>query len=89
MPTPDPYEYLPDVRDSLTHRERIVLQCLADLQQECGDRHVPTRMLYGSVVEHVNMSMDEMQSFLVRLIEDKQGEIFKGSRWHVAFVSMN
>ena len=38
-------------------------------------------MLYGSVVEHVNMSMDEMQSILVRLIEDKQGEIFKGIRW--------
>lgn len=85
MPISDPYEDLPDVRDGLTHRERIVLQCLADLQQECGDRHVPTRILYGSVVEHVNMSMDEMQSILVRLIEDKQGEIFKGIRWHGHF----
>ena len=26
-------DYLPDVRDGLTYRERIVLQCLYDLQQ--------------------------------------------------------
>jgi hypothetical protein len=25
-------------------------------------------MLYGSVVEHVNMSVEEMQSILIRLI---------------------
>jgi hypothetical protein len=25
-------------------------------------------MLYGSVVEHVNMSVEEMQSILVRLV---------------------
>jgi hypothetical protein len=30
----DPRDYLPDVKDGLTHRERIVLQCLADLQRE-------------------------------------------------------
>jgi hypothetical protein len=68
MPTHDPREYLPDVRDGLTHRERIVLQCLYDLQQERGGRHVPTAMLYGTVVEHVDMSVEEMQSILVRLI---------------------
>jgi hypothetical protein len=34
MSTRDPRDYLPDVRDGLTHRERIVLQCLHDLQQE-------------------------------------------------------
>jgi hypothetical protein len=32
---------------------------------------VPTGMLYGSVVEHVNMTVDEMQSILVRLVGDK------------------
>jgi hypothetical protein len=68
MPTRDPRDYLPDVRDGLTHRERIVLQCLYDLQQERGGRNVPTGMLYGSVVEHVDMSVEEMQSILVRLI---------------------
>jgi hypothetical protein len=36
MPTHNPYDDLPDVRDGLTARERIVLQCLAALQQECG-----------------------------------------------------
>jgi hypothetical protein len=64
----DPRDYLPDVRDGLTHRERIVLQCLHALQQERGGRHVPTGMLYGTVVEYVDMSVEEMQSILVRLI---------------------
>jgi len=60
--------YLPDIRDGLTQRERIVLQCLHALQQERGGRDVPTGMLYGSVVEHVDMTVEEMQSILVRLI---------------------
>ncbi len=64
----DPYDDLPDVRDGLTHRERIVLQCLHELQQERGGRHVPTGMLYGSVIEHVDMSVEELQSMLVRLV---------------------
>jgi hypothetical protein len=64
----DPHDDLPDVRDGLTRRERIVLWCLSKLQAERGDRHVPTGMLYGSVVEHVNMSVEEMQSILVRLV---------------------
>jgi hypothetical protein len=66
-----PGDDLPDVRDGLTRRERIVLQCLYDLQQERGGRHVPTGMLYGSVVEHVDMSVEEMQSILVRLVGDR------------------
>ena len=66
--TRDPRDYLPDVKDGLTSRERIVLQCLDDLQQARGGRHVPTGMLYGSVVEHVDMSVEEMQGILVRLI---------------------
>ena len=64
----DPRDYLPDIRDGLTHRERVVFQSLYDLQQERGGRSVPTGMLYGTVVEHVDMSVDEMQSILVRLI---------------------
>jgi hypothetical protein len=72
MPHRDPRDCLPDVRDGLTQRERIVLQCLYDLQQERGGRHVPTEMLYGTVVEHVDMSVEEMQRTLVRLIGDKR-----------------
>jgi hypothetical protein len=68
MHAPDPHDFLPDVRDGLTHRERIVLTCLYALQQERGGRDVPTGMLYGSVVEHVDMSVEEMQSILVRLV---------------------
>ncbi len=48
---------LPDAGDGLTHRERIVLWCLYELQKEHGDRQIPTGMLYGSVVEHVNMNL--------------------------------
>ncbi len=64
----DPRDDLPDVRDGLTHRERVVLWCLSALQKERGDRNVPTGMLYGGVVEYVNMSVDEMQSILVRFV---------------------
>jgi len=54
----NPRDYLPDVKDGLTYRERIVLQCLYDLQQECLGRNVPTGMLYGTVVEYVDRSVD-------------------------------
>src|SRR5438093_5629921 len=68
MRTRDPRDYLPDVKDGLTIRERIVLQCLYALQQERGGRNVPTGMLYGTVVEHVDMTVKEMQSILIRLV---------------------
>jgi hypothetical protein len=64
----DSQDDLPDVRDGLTRRERIVLWCLSTLQKERGDRQVPTGMLYGSVVEHVAMSEEEMQRILVRCV---------------------
>ena len=68
MPTRDPRDYLPDIHDGLSHHERVVLWCLKELQEERSGRHVPTGMLYGSVVEYVDMSVEEMQSILVRLI---------------------
>jgi hypothetical protein len=58
---------LPDVRDGLTRAERVVLTTLRRLQRERGDRSVPTVMLYGAVVETLDMSVDEMQGILVRL----------------------
>ena len=61
-------DYLPDVKDGFTHRERIVLHCLYDLQQARGGRNVPVGMLYGTLVEYVDMSVEEMQSILVRLV---------------------
>ena len=55
---------IPDVRDGLTRKERIVLYCLNQLQKERGGRNTPTVMLYGRVVEYVNMSEDELQLIL-------------------------
>ena len=73
MSTRNPRDYLPDIRDGLTHRERIVLQCLYDLQQERGGRNVPTGMLYGTVVDHVDMSVEEMQAILAHWL-DRNGD---------------
>lgn len=58
---------LPDVCDGLTRKERIVMHCLNQLQNERGERNVPTAMLYGRVVEVVNMSENELQLILQRL----------------------
>ncbi len=59
---------IPDVRDGLTKKERVVLVCLQRLQSERNDHNVPTAMLYGRVVEHINISVQELQQILQRLI---------------------
>ena len=58
---------LPDIRDGLTRKERIVLYCLDQLQNERDGRNVPTAMIYGRVVEYVNISENELQLILQRL----------------------
>jgi hypothetical protein len=58
---------LADVRDGLTRKEHIVLYCLNQLQEERGGRNAPTAMLYGRVVEYVDMSENELQLILQRL----------------------
>ena len=63
---PGPLDRLPDARDGLTRIERVVLHTLQEAQAEMGGRHVPTLMLYGRVVERVNISKDELQSILQR-----------------------
>lgn len=60
-------ENIPDVRDGLTRTERIVLHVLNETQRERGGRSVPTAMLYGRVVEYVNMSEAELKICLDRL----------------------
>jgi hypothetical protein len=55
----DDLDNLPDVRDGLTQKER-------------GGRDVPTVMLYGRVVEHVNISEQELQLLLQRLTSYNQ-----------------
>ena len=58
---------LPDVRDGLTRKERVVLWVLATTQAERGDRNVPLPMLYGRVLEHVDLSVAELQEIVARL----------------------
>jgi hypothetical protein len=68
---PGPYDDLPDVRDGLTRKERVVLYVLHKTQEELGGRNVPTAMLYGRVVEHVNLSVDEFQRILAKMVGRK------------------
>jgi hypothetical protein len=62
------YDRIPDVRDGLTRVERIVLHVLQQTQAELGDRHVPTAMLYGRVVEYISIDVREFQTVLQRLV---------------------
>jgi hypothetical protein len=62
-----PPEGLPDARDGLNRRERIVLYVLRQTQKERGDRNVPTAMLWGRVCEHFYISPEELSGMLARL----------------------
>jgi hypothetical protein len=59
---------LPDARDGLTRLERIILWQLRETQRELGRDSVPTAMLYGRVVEHIHVSVEEFQTVLQRLV---------------------
>jgi len=59
---------IPDVRDGLTKKERVVLQILAEVQRERGGRSVPMVMLYGRVVEKVDVSPQELMDLVKRLM---------------------
>ena len=65
---------LPDVRDGLTRKERIVLYCINQIQTELGGRNVPTAMLYGRLLEYEDMSVEEMQLMLNKLTDNKHSE---------------
>ena len=62
-----PLDDLPDVRDGLTRVERVILSELHRAQAEFGDRRVPVALLYGRVVELVEIDQDEFQRTLARL----------------------
>lgn len=61
------FDDLPDVRDGLTRLERVILYELHQAKAEFGERHVPTALLYGRVVEHVDVDPQEFQRVLARL----------------------
>ena len=58
---------LPDARDGLTRLERVILVELSRLEAE-REGTVPTAMLYGRVVERVDVSVAEFQRVLGRLV---------------------
>jgi len=62
---------LRDARDGLTRLERIILWQLREAQKELGRESIPTAMLYGRVVEHITVSVEEFQLTLQRLIGTK------------------
>lgn len=59
---------IPDVRDGLTRVERVILYCLQQCEAERRGRMVSTAMLYGRVVEHVDVSVPEFQRIMQRLV---------------------
>jgi len=67
--TSDYFDNLPDIRDGLTRKDRIILYCLEQLQKERKGRNVPTAMLYGRVIEYIDISMDEFQTALAKLVD--------------------
>ena len=59
---------LPDARDGLTRLERIILWQLREAEKERGGATVPAALLYGRVVEHIDVSVDEFMATLQRLV---------------------
>jgi hypothetical protein len=60
-------DILPDVRDGLTRPQRIVMYEIYKAQKESGREFVPTVMLYGRVLEHINISEHELNQILQSL----------------------
>jgi len=58
---------IPDVRDGLTRKERVVLYVLHQAQKERGGRNVPTAMLWGRVCEYFYISPEALSEMLARL----------------------
>lgn len=56
-----------DARDGLTRKERVVLWVLRQAERERKGRGVRAAMLYGRVIEHVDMSNEEFMHIVERL----------------------
>ena len=61
------FDDIPDARDGLTRKERVVLWVMQRAEAERKGRGVRAAMLYGRVVEHVDMSIEEFMSIVERL----------------------
>jgi hypothetical protein len=62
---------IPDVRDGLTQLERTILYVLYRCREEYGDRHIPTALVFGRVVELIDCSTDQ---FTLALASAQQKE---------------
>lgn len=62
------YPNIPDVRDGLTEVERTILAVLHEARKEFGDRMIPMALIYGRVVEILDLSWEEFQRQLGKLI---------------------
>jgi DNA gyrase/topoisomerase IV subunit A len=58
---------IPDARDGLTRKERVVLWVLRQAEGERKGRGVRAAMIYGRVIEHVDMSIAELMQIVERL----------------------
>ena len=65
---PRDLDRIPDARDGLTRVERIVLLVLHQTQKERGAKNVPMPMLYGRVLERVDLSKQELMEIVQRLM---------------------
>lgn len=68
MSSKDLIDILPAAGDGLNRKERVVVYCLKQAQEELDDRNVPTLLLYGRVAEYVDISQGEFQEILQRLV---------------------
>jgi len=57
-------QHIPDVRDGLTEVERTILYVLYRARKEFGDRHIPTWIIYGRVVELIDVPLPLFQELL-------------------------
>ena len=58
---------IPDARDGLTRKERVVLWVLRRAEADRKGRGVRAAMLYGRAVEHADMSIAEFMRIVERL----------------------
>ena len=68
MAAQDSYINIPDIRDGLNRKERIISFCLKNAQEEFQGRGIPIITLYGRVIEHVDIDQKEFQEILNRMV---------------------
>jgi hypothetical protein len=68
------YYSIPDVRDGLTELERTILYTLYEARKEYGDRHIPVALIWGRVVERLDVSHDAFMKTLRKVVEQQKAQ---------------